>query len=228
MNISSTTKQKIVFALIFAILGFIALQVPVAKLAGSKATFTLFDAVAPIATAFVGTIPGVLAVLAMELANFVVHGAKVLDIGTVIRFFPMLFAAAYFAKKSKWNVVIPLVAIALWIANPVGRSVWYYSLYWTIPVMCYFVREKYLFARTLGATFTAHAVGGAAWIWAFHLPASVWIGLIPVVAIERMVFATGMAATYLVVNTALYLALAKKHTQYSWMVNTRYVAKSLR
>ena len=228
MKITTKTKQKIVFVLLFAALGFLAMQVPVAKLAGSKASFTLFDAVGPIATAFLGSIAGVIAVFCMELANFVFHGAHVADIGTIIRFFPMLFAALYFGKKSKLNVIVPLLAIAVFIANPVGRSVWYYSLYWTIPVICYFFREKFLLARTLGATFSAHAVGGACWIWAFHLPAAVWIGLIPVVAVERLLFASGMAVSYLLLNNVVHVLLAKKHTQFSWMVNKNYIMRAWR
>lgn len=228
MKMTTITKQKIVFGLLFVVLGFLALQVPVAKLTGSKATFTLFDAFAPIATSFIGTIPGVVAVLAMELANFLFKGAHVQDVGTIIRFFPILFAAFYFGKKSVWNIVIPVAAMAVWWSQPIGREVWYYTLYWTIPVICYFLRDKFLLARTLGTTFTAHAVGGAAWILAFHLPASVWNALIPVVALERLVFAAGMAVSYLLLNNLVYVLAAKKHTQLSWMVNTRYVLKGLR
>jgi hypothetical protein len=225
---TSFSKQKIAFGALFILLGFLALQVPVTTLAGSKAAFTLFDAFAPVTTAFVSSIPGVIAVFCMEFVNFLVRGAHVQDIGTIIRFFPILFAAFYFGKKSEWNVIIPLIAIAVWLANPVGREVWYYSLYWTIPVICYFFRDKFILARTLGATFTAHAVGGAAWVWAFHLPASVWNGLIPVVALERLVLATGMAVSYLFLNNLVYFFVAKKHTQFSWMINMRYVYKGIR
>lgn len=64
--------------------------------------------------------------------------------------------------------------------------------------------------RSLGATFTAHAVGGAAWIWAFNLPASVWQGLIPVVISERLLFAAGIAATFVLTKKVLTL-LARYH-----------------
>ena len=64
--------------------------------------------------------------------------------------------------------------------------------------------------RGLGATFTAHAVGGAAWIWAFNLKAAVWQGLIPVVISERLLFATGIAVSFVVVKYTLSY-LASKH-----------------
>ena len=67
-------------------------------------------------------------------------------------------------------------------------------------------------ARALGATFTAHAVGGALWIWTFALPASVWQSLIPVVITERFVFAVGICASYYALINALALIekLSKK------------------
>ena len=64
--------------------------------------------------------------------------------------------------------------------------------------------------RSLGATFTAHSVGGAAWIWAFNLPATVWQGLIPIVIQERLLFALGIAASYLVMKYVLSFLIAKK------------------
>lgn len=64
--------------------------------------------------------------------------------------------------------------------------------------------------KSLGATFTAHGVGGAAWIWAFNLPATVWQGLIPVVISERLLFAAGIAATF-VLTKKILTVLALKH-----------------
>ncbi len=204
------TKRTLLFIAIFTIVGFAALQIPVTQLAGSNAKFTVFDAFAPLAGAFIGSIPGLVAVLLMQLFNFVAHGAHIQDAGTIIRFFPMLFAVLYFAKKGKLNFLIPLGAIAIFLAHPIGREVWYFSLFWTIPIFAYFLRDRFLFARALGATFSAHAVGGAAWIWAFSLPAGVWNSLIPVVIAERLLFALGIAASYILVNNLLYI-LEQKH-----------------
>ena len=220
------TKRTLTFIIIFAIVGFLALQVPVTQLAGSKAKFTLFDVFAPITGSFIGAIPGVGAVLLMQLANFFLHGAHVQDIGTIIRFFPMLFAVLYFAKKGKFNIIIPMVAMIAFNLHPIGRSVWYYSLFWTIPIFCYLLRDRFLLARALGATFTAHAVGGALWIYAFSLPASVWNSLIPVVIAERFLFALGIAGSYVLVNNLLYL-LEKKHIlNLGFLVDERYVFRS--
>lgn len=222
------TKQNLYFIAIFTILGFLALQVPVTQLVGSKAKLTLFDAFGPIAGSFIGTVPGVIAVFLMQLFNFLVHGANVLDSGTIIRFFPSLFAVAVFSRKTRVQVVIPLLAMAAFIANPIGRYVWYFSLYWLIPIVCHAFRERFVLARALGATFTAHAVGGALWIWAFALPKAVWVSLIPVVAMERALFTVGIVATYVVCTNLLAYLMKKKIIQLPFHLEPRYLLPSVR
>lgn len=222
------TKKNLLFIAIFAIVGFIALQIPVAQLAGSRVKFTIYDAFAPIAGSFIGSIPGVIAVFLMQFFNFLVHGAQIEDAGTIIRFFPMLFAVLYFAKNGKFNLIIPAVAIAAFVAHPIGRGVWYFSLFWTIPIVAYFLHDRFLFARALGATFTAHAVGGALWIWTFSLPAPVWNSLIPVVIAERLLFALGITGSFVLVNNLLRL-LEKKHIlNLGFYINQKYLVRILR
>lgn len=222
------TKRNLLFITIFALVGFIALQLPVAQLAGSKVKFTVYDAFAPIAGAFIGSIPGVIAVLLMQFINFLVHGAHIEDAGTIIRFFPMLFAALYFAKKARFNVFVPAIAIVAFLAHPNGRTAWYFTLFWIIPMVAYFFRDRFLLARALGATFTAHAVGGALWIWAFSLPAPVWNALIPVVAVERMLFAFGITGSFLVVNNLLCLAEKKHILNLGFHIKQQYLLRPLR
>lgn len=222
------TKRNVLFVAMFALVGFIALQIPVAQLEGSRVTFTAYDAFAPIAGAFIGSIPGVITVFLMQFANFLAHGAHIEDTGTIIRFFPMLFAALYFAKKGTFNLLIPAIAIVAFVIHPIGRTVWYFALFWTIPMLAYFVRDRFLLARALGATFTAHAVGGALWIWAFSLPAPVWIALIPVVAAERMLFALGIAGSFLLVNNLLCLAEKKHILSIGFRIHEKYLMHPLR
>lgn len=222
------TKKNFLFVALFAIVGFVALQIPVAQLEGSRVKFTAYDAFAPIAGSFIGSIPGVIAVFFMQCFNFLAHGARMEDAGTVIRFFPMLFAVCYFAKKTKFNLVVPAIAIAAFVAHPIGRAVWYFSLFWTIPIIAHFLRDRFLFARALGATFTAHAVGGALWIWTFSLPAPVWKSLIPVVIAERLLFAFGIAASFVLVNNLLGLLEKKNILRIGFLIDPKYLIKMLR
>ena len=222
------TKRNLIFIAIFALVGVIALQIPVAQLEGSRVKFTVYDAFAPIAGAFIGSIPGVIAVFLMQFFNFLAHGAHIEDAGTIIRFFPTLFAALYFAKKGRFNLIIPAIAIIAFLAHPIGRTVWYFALFWIIPIVAYYFRDRFLLARALGSTFTAHAVGGALWIWAFALPAPVWNSLIPVVAAERILFSLGIAGAFILVNNLLCL-LEKKHVfNLGFHINQKYLISPFR
>ncbi|MDO8676037.1 MAG: hypothetical protein Q7K16_00015 [Candidatus Azambacteria bacterium] len=222
------TKKNALFIAIFVVLGFIALQIPATQLAGSKVKFTIYDAFAPAAGSFIGSIPGVIAVFFMQFFNFLVHGAQFEDAGTIIRFFPTLFAVLYFSKKGKINLIIPVLAIAAFIAHPIGRTVWYFSLFWLIPMVAHFFRDRFLLARALGATFTAHAVGGALWIWAFALPAPVWNSLIPVVIAERLLFALGISGSFILVNNFLGLLEKKRFLNLGFYIDQKYLAPAFR
>lgn len=193
------TRQKLLFLALFTILGFVTLQIPVNKLAGSNVSFTLFDFFGPIAGSFVGTVYGIGIVFVIEILNILVRHTPI-TFATIIRLFPTLFGLYYFSMSKKkihaFFLLVPLLAIVSFIANPIGRQVWYYSLFWTIPILTYGKRNN-LLLRSLGATFTAHAVGGAVWIWVFHLQASIWRNLIPIVIEERALFTFGIAASFL-------------------------------
>lgn len=188
-------KNQIFFVFIFTILGLIALQIPFTRLMGSNVKFTLFDFLAPTAGAFLGTPIGVFSVFLMQAVNYLLHGAH-LDIGGIIRLFPTLFAVIYFSKKRTVNVIIPVLAIIGFNLHPIGRSAWQYSLFWLIPIVCHVFRKN-LYLRSLGATFSAHAVGGILWVWAFGLTKEMWLALMPQTMIERTLMAGGITLSYI-------------------------------
>lgn len=222
------SKEKFIALAIFVLLGFAALQLPINNLAGSGAKFTVFDLFAPISGAFLGTPLGLAAVLLMQIANLTLHGFANIDKGVVIRLFPIMFGALYFSrvtkKNSNWLLLIPLISLVSFNLNPVGRSVWYFSLYWTIPFLVYPFARKSLVARSLSSTFVAHSVGGAIWIWAFHLPSVVWQGLIPVVAFERGIMALGICASYILMNNVIVLVskMGKRFTISGIILDKKY------
>lgn len=208
----STTQKKLFFLALFTIVGFISLQIPFNKLAGSNVSFTLFDFFGPIAGAFLGPVLGIASVLAVEVGNMLVKHTP-WTTGAIIRLFPTLFAVYFFAviqkKQGRWILAVPALAILVFLAHPNGRQVPYYTLFWTVPFIAFRFKNN-LYMKSLGATFTAHSVGGAAWIWAFNLKASIWQGLIPVVISERLLFATGIAASYVAVKYTLNYLASKK------------------
>ncbi len=225
-SIKGIKGQKLFALIIFVTLGFAALQVPINHLAGSKASFTMFDLFAPVSGAFLGSWFGIVAVFLMQLVNLMFHGFANFDKGTIIRLFPVLFGVWFFSKRSGNFLIIPLLAIISFNLNPIGRSVWYYSLFWTIPFLVYPVVKKSLVARSLASTFIAHSVGGAIWIWAFNLPPQVWTSLVPITALERSIMALGICASYILVNNLVSILMSKKLIPQVFSPDKKYLIKS--
>ena len=220
------TGKGIMFLLIFSILVFIGDQINFSKLVGAENQFfTLFQFFGPVAGAFLGPVVGVLSVLIAEISSYFVAG-KEFTLISILRLTPMLFAAWYFGtKKDKISFLIPVLAIAAFIAHPVGRQVWYFSLFWTIPIIIKLLPKRYserVFLRSLGATFTAHSVGGAMWNYIVPMTPAAWIALIPIVIFERFLFASGITVSYIGLNTLLDRLGAKIKAGYL-NVDKRYV-----
>lgn len=216
-------RRNLIFIVIFTVLGLIALQIPFTNVIGSKTKFTLFDFFGPIATGFIGVVPGIISIFLMQLINLLIHGVETLDAAVIVRFFPVLFAAFYFGKRNTAHIAIPLIAIIAFNLHPVGRTAWYYSLYWIIPIVCYFARSKSLFARSLGTTFTAHAVGGALWIYFVNpLSKEIWTSLVPITAAERLMFAIGITVMYVVINNVIEFIAEKRIADIGLLVDKKY------
>jgi hypothetical protein len=201
------TAKGLLFLIIFSVLVFFGYRVNFSPLIGAENQFfTLFQFFGPVAGAFLGPVVGVISVLIAEIANNLIIG-KEFTLINIIRLTPMLFAAWYFGtKKDKLSFLVPIAAIAAFIAHPVGRQVWFFSLFWTIPIIVKLLPKKYsdrVFLKSLGATFTAHAVGGAMWNYVVPMTPSAWIALIPIVIFERFLFASGISISFIVLNTLL-------------------------
>jgi len=201
-------NKTLVSIFIFTFVGFISLQIPFSRVLGSNTKFTLFDFIAPSFGAVLGSVPGIFSVFLIQVVNIILHG-KNFDFGGIIRIFPTLFAVSYFAKKRTANIIVPFLAIIAFNLHPIGRSAWQYSMFWLIPIASYFFRKN-LFIRSLGATFTAHAVGGALWVWTFGLSKEIWLSLIPQTAMERLLFASGISVFYLLILNTLSFIFKKR------------------
>ncbi len=194
-------NKKIIFITIGIIVGLIALNVPVSKIAGSAQSFSLFDLIAPSFGAFLASWWGAISVILVKSINALFTHQQ-FDLTTIIRLFPLALGAFYFGarKSQKLVALVPLTCLILFIFHPEGRQAWYYSLYWLIPLTTVFAKKS-LVLNSLGATFTAHSVGSVAFLYAFNLSAEIWIALIPVVFIERIIFTGGTALSYVLLNS---------------------------
>lgn len=195
------TKQKVLFLIIFIVLSLIAFQIPISRIIGSNQSFTLFELFAPLGGMFLGPIFGAVSAFVVRGTGLIITH-QTLDLLTVIRFLPMMLAAVYFGMRGRKTAVIFLLCIILFLVHPIGQKAWPYPLIWLIPLIATFGKKR-LVLNSLGATFTAHAVGSTIFLYAFGLTPQIWLSLIPVVLIERGFFTIGIWASYLVINTVL-------------------------
>lgn len=173
-----------------------------ANAASSNQYFTLVQLFGPTVGAFLGPLLGAGIVLVAELFSFAFN-AKEFTLLNVLRLSPMLFATAYFAlyaKKSKIGALVPLACAVLFVLHPIGAQAWPFALFWLIPFAATLLPNN-LLLRSYGATFSAHAVGGVLWIYTLPTTPAYWMALIPVVLLERSVFAAGISASYYLVST---------------------------
>ncbi len=160
---------------------------------GSFKFFSLSDVAMPLS----GTLGlGIAALVAsMRLGTkMMLAGVSLTNAGFYL---PGLFAAGCWTERKKFfQLFVPLVAMTLFVVHPIGFYAAPYSLYWLIPVTLYWLDKDSLFLDSLASTFVAHAVGSVIWLYVFRLPVQTWWALIPVVAVERLFFASAMTVIY--------------------------------
>ena len=112
---------------------------------------------------------------------------------------PSFCASFYFAAKKSSSIstkiiyaLLPLSCMILFVTHSVGMQIWWYSLLWLIPLIDLWAPQTHFFVHALGATFTSHAVGTILWLSMHTTTVAFWYGLLPVVIVERVVFAVSM------------------------------------
>lgn len=150
---------------------------------------------------------GVCAGLSTGLLSTVVRaGVRLMLYGTsplrfLVYHIPGVCASGYWFVDSKLvRIVLPLICMGLFVLHPVGQHAPEYALYWLIPVIIGFFSNRSVFMRALAATFMAHAIGSVIWLYTISSTPIMWHALIPIVAVERLVFASGMSVVYYVVQ----------------------------
>ena len=123
---------------------------------------------------------------------------------------PTILASAYWSSAHALiRFFTPLLCILLFIVHPIGAQAWYYSLYWLMPMALYVFPQRTIFAQALGSTFIAHATGSIIYLYTMPIAAQTWIALIPIVLIERLLFASGMTLVYYLAQICLTLSKNK-------------------
>jgi len=162
----------------------------------SHAMFSGTTAATPLVGLFAGGLVSFAICASSILLRYVLFGMGSLHLFAF--YIPGLFAGFYFAYENKiTRLFVPIVCMLLFLLHPVGRQAFAYCLFWLIPVGIYFVRSNTIFLHTLASSFIAHAVGSVIWIYTMPMTAGVWYALIPIVCLERLVIASGMAIFYM-------------------------------
>lgn len=211
MRLNSAWMKKAVFFVAFVLFAILAQQIRFSSLVGApNQFFTLFHFFAPVAGFFLGPLLGAIAIVVSQTGAFLT-GTPV-EFLTVFRLLPAVFSAYYFGsfdRLQEWNwkkkilsplVWIPLLAMGVFLLDPIARGGWMFSLYWWIPVLAVFFWNRSAIARAFGATFAGHAIGSAIWAHSVPMTSSAWIQLIPTVAMERTFFAIGIFLTFEIVG----------------------------
>ncbi|KKP24470.1 MAG: hypothetical protein SZ59_C0002G0316 [candidate division TM6 bacterium GW2011_GWF2_28_16] len=191
---------NLIIVLIFTILLSL---IKISFISGShKLFFSGINFALPVIGNFFGAFSGVIVFAFLLFKKLTVGGALTLGM-------PTLFATVYISlinnKKNNLNklyifllsVILPLSCMIIFSLNPVGNQAFIYSFYWFIPVILYFVNKNNLFFEYLTATFIAHAIGSIIWLYTVPMTASQWLGLVPVVFVERLVFASGLYLVFM-------------------------------
>ncbi len=161
----------------------------------SMVWFSGINSVLPLSGAFGGALGACLLFIMRQLIHFLFF--KTFSLSFLAFCIPGFCASLYWATHHySIRVGLPLACMGLFVVHPVGAQAFVYSLYWLIPVILYAVPQRSLFLHALGSTFVAHAVGSVIWLYTVPMTAGMWLGLMPIVIVERIFFALGMVIAY--------------------------------
>lgn len=196
MKIMTNSFKAASYAAIFKLSGLLK----VSFLVGSQMIwFSGVNSILPLSGAFGGVFGAGLVFLVRQLVHLLCF--KTISLSFLALCIPGFCASLYWSTKNAFvRLLLPLACMVLFVVHPVGGQAFVYSLYWLIPVVLYFVSQRSLFLTALGSTFVAHAVGSVIWCYTVPMTPQMWMALMPVVALERTLFALGMAVAYRVIT----------------------------
>ena len=109
------------------------------------------------------------------------------------------------------KVLVPLICMGLFMAHPVGGQVWFYTLYWLIPMGLYSGGYRSIFGQALSTTFIAHAVGSVMHLYTYAMAPGNWVLLMPIVPVERLLFASAMTIIYYAMAWSMHVIQVAMH-----------------
>jgi len=219
VGINKASLQRAFLALFFLFGIIVSSKIKLHKIFGLDINFSLLAIFGPVVNAFLSTPLTILAIFGARIVQIMVGISKARNIVSLLMYMPIFFASYYFGRltrksesSQRYLILIPLTCIVLFISHPIGREVWYFSLYWTVPIIIVLISRLidhrvhdipmiYLYA--LASTFVDHSVGSVMFLYAYNIPATFWNIAIPYVIVERLLFAEGITLVYLFLRKAI-------------------------
>lgn len=200
---------KFIFTLLSAILFLFLTKIRFSSILGTEMKFSLSAFFGPTLANIFGIEYGTGIIVLTHLIGLAAGIYKIKAIKDFFTFVPIIFAGIYFSKILKGEkklIFIPLVCILLFILHPIGRTVWFYSGFWLIPIFTSFFKERFdkllkfrifsIYGYSLGATFVDHAIGSTLYLYLLRIPSNFWVAAIPLTIIERLLMASGIELCY--------------------------------
>ncbi len=199
MNYKSSSLYAMARSLVTASGIKVASLLKFSYIVGSHAAFFSASSIAiPLMGAW-SRISNILMTCALGFAVRLAFGASLLPM--LAYWIPGLCAALYWQMPSKmYRFGLPLLCMILFLVHPVGAAAAPYAFYWFIPLFIAMMRNRTLWHDALASTLTAHAVGSVIWLYTVPMSAAAWIALIPIVACERMLYASGIVVGHAVIS----------------------------
>lgn len=196
MNIG--TKNSIAISLVGALFS-IGSMIKMSCMIGSfNAHFSCMYVVAPLLGVFLSAVPATFCLGGLFILRSLVCATCVTcGVPTLFAMLSWNYAWATTKRLGRivdfmLHVVVPFACMIIFMAMTTGVAR-VYSLFWVIPIAIYAARQygyKNIFSQALASTFLAHAVGSIMWVFAVPMTEGQWIALIPVVVIERLLYAS--------------------------------------
>jgi hypothetical protein len=207
---------KIFFVVLFAAVFLVASKTKMFPIFGTDLNFSIGAMFGPTLGALLGINLGIASILLADAIGFLIGMYTFQGLASLFTFAPAVIASVYFARSFKSDiktVIIPLASMVLFWAHPIGREVWYYALFWSVPALTVIFKKQIdsalkhpvakIYAQSLGAAFTDHAIGSVVYMYLLNIPAQFWIAAIPMTVVERLIIALGIDFSYLGVKKAM-------------------------
>lgn len=135
---------------------------------------------------------------------------------------PTIIASGYWFSTNRFiRFFLPLLCVILFIIHPIGCQAFYYSWFWFIPMAVHLFSFQVVFLEALGTTFLAHAIGSILTLYWSPMAAEYWMGLLPIVIVERLLMALGITVFYYVAQGTIHIWNSYNHIFSLWVITAK-------